>query len=82
MRLVSHLQTLSSRLDSCGAGAQACDCKRNRLWVRFPLDEMKHLFKFIFSFLRSGVEAKRGIEFRHSTRNAPRIRRKMVNEVS
>ena len=26
--------------------------------------------KFIFPFLRSGVEAKGGIEFRHSTRNA------------
>ena len=29
------------------------------LWVRFPLEEMKYLLKFIFPFLRSGVEAKR-----------------------
>ena len=29
----------------------------------------------IFSFLRSGVEAKRGVEFRHATRIAFRIRR-------
>ena len=25
------------------AGTQACDCKRDRLWVRFPLDKMKYL---------------------------------------
>ena len=31
---------------------------------------MKYLLKFIFSFLRSSVEVKRGVEFRHSTRNA------------
>ena len=28
------------------------------LWVRFPLEEIKYLFKFIFPFLRSGDEAK------------------------
>ena len=39
-----------------------------RLWVRSLLEEMKYLFKFIF--LRFGVEAKRGIEFLHSKRNA------------
>ena len=27
-----------------------------------------------FPILRSGVEAKRGVEFRHSARNASRIR--------
>ena len=43
-------------------GAQVCDSKRDRLWVRFPLEDMKYLFTFIFSFLRSGVEAKRGVE--------------------
>ena len=37
-----------------GAGAQR---KRYRLCVRFPLKEIKYL---IFSFLRSGVKAKRG----------------------
>ena len=33
------------------------------LWVRSPLEDMKYLFKFIFPFLCSGVEAKRGVEF-------------------
>ena len=32
---------------------------RNRLWVRFPLEELKYL---LFSFFRSSVEAKRGVE--------------------
>ena len=47
-----------------GAMAQACDCKRDRFCVRFPREEMIYL---IFSFFRSGVEAKRGFEFRHTT---------------
>ena len=40
----------------------------NAIGCEFPFE--------VFSFLRSGIEAKRGIEFRHSTRNASRIRRK------
>ena len=36
-----------------------CDCKTDWLWVRSPLEEMKYLLKFIFPFLRSGVEDKR-----------------------
>ena len=32
-----------------------CDCKTDWSWVRSPLEEMKYLFPFIFSFLRSGV---------------------------
>ena len=36
-----------------------CDCKTDWLWVRSPLEDMKYLLKFIFPFLRSGVEAKR-----------------------
>ena len=51
-----------------------CDCKIDWLWVRSPLEVMKFLLKFIFPFLRSGVEAKGGVEFCHSTRNASRIR--------
>ena len=47
-----------------------CDCKCDWLWVRSLLEEMKYLYKFIFPFLRSSVQAKRGVEFRHSTRNA------------
>ena len=57
-------------------------CKTDWLWVRSPLEEMKYLLKFIFPFLRSGVEAKRGVEFCHSTRNASRIRQKVGNGVS
>ena len=49
------------------------------LWVRSPLEEIKYLLKFIFPFLRSGVEAKRGVEFCHLTRNASRIRQKVGN---
>ena len=52
------------------------------LWVRSPLEEMKYLLKFIFPFLRFGVEAKRGVEFCHSTRNASRIRQNVGNGVS
>ena len=59
-----------------------CDCKTDRLWVRYPLEEVKYLFKFISPLLRSGVEAKRGVEFCPSTRKASRIRQKMGNEVS
>ena len=40
---------------------RGCEC--DRLWVRFPLEDMKYNK---FSFLRSGVEAKRSVEFRHS----------------
>ena len=58
------------------------DCKTDWLWVRSPLEEIKYLFKFIFPFLRSSVEAKRGAEFCHSTRNASRIRQKVGNGVS
>ena len=43
---------------------------------------MKYLLKFIFPFLRSGIEAKRGVEFCHLTRNASRIRQKVGNGVS
>ena len=63
---------------SRGAGAQVRDCKRHWLWVRFPIDEEKYLFKFIFSFLCPGNDAKRGIEFRHLTRG---IRWKIGNRV-
>ena len=56
-----------------------CDCKIDWLWVQSPLEEM--ILKFIFPFLRSGVEDKRGFEFCHSTRNASRIRQKVGNGV-
>ena len=59
-----------------------CDCKINWLWVRSPLEEMKFLLKFIFPFLRSGIEAKRGVDFYHSTRNTSRNWQKVENGVS
>ena len=58
------------------------DCKIECLWVRSPLEKMKYLFKCIFPFILSGIKANRGIEFRHSTRNAFKIRRKVRNGVS
>ena len=39
--------------------------KRDRLWVWYPLEDMK-----FFLFLRSGIETKHKVEFRHSTRNS------------
>ena len=41
-----------------GAGTQMCYCKHNKLWDRFPLEEMKYL---TFSFPHSGNELKRGV---------------------
>ena len=59
-----------------------CDCETGWLWVRSSLEEMKYLPKFIFPLIRPGVEAKRGVEYCHSTRNASRIRQKVGNGVS
>ena len=50
-----------------------CDCKIDWLWVQSPFEEIKYLLTFIFSFLRSGVEAE-VVGFRYSTRNASRTR--------
>ena len=55
-------------------GGTQCDGKIDWLWVRSLLEEMKYLFTFIFSFLRSSLEAKRAVEFRHSPRNASRTK--------
>ena len=52
-----------------------CDCKRDRLWVRSHSIQFQTVWsskwniyiKLIFSFLRFGVKAKPGVEFRHST---------------
>ena len=38
-----------------------CDCKIDWLWVRTPPEEIKYLFTFIFSFIRSGVATKAGL---------------------
>ena len=51
---------------SRGAAAQSGTVKPTG-WVRSPLEEIKYLFKFIYPFLRSGVEIIRIVEFCHST---------------
>ena len=48
--------------------------RRYTFRVRFPLEEIINLKFLIF---RSGIKANRGIEFRHQTLNASRIRGKM-----
>ena len=70
-KLYYHIISISTYFDeaSRGAGAQSM--------IHSPLEEMKYLLKFSFPFLRSGVEAKSGVKFCHSTRNASRIRQKM-----
>ena len=60
---------------SRGAEAQSVT-KRDWLWVRSPLDEMKYLFRFIVPFFCSGAEAKRGVELRPSISNVSRTQRK------
>ena len=47
---------------SRGAEGLVCDCKRNRLWVRFPLEENKYL---LFSSSCSDGEVACGVEFHH-----------------
>ena len=72
---------MSFKEANLGAAARGVTVK-TQLWVRSPLEEMKYLLKFIFPFLRSGVEVKRRVEFCHSTRNASKIRQKVGNGVS
>lgn len=48
--------------------AQACHRKRDRLWVRYPLEEVKYYY-----FFRYGFEEKSKVEFHHSPRNVSRI---------
>ena len=60
---------------SRGAGAQSVPVKgcKDWLWVRSSHEEVNFSFTFMFSLLRCGIEAKRGVEFRHSTLNASGI---------
>ena len=64
-------------LDQSWRRGTKSDCKTDWLWVRSPFEDMKFLLKFIFPFFRSGIEAKRGVEFC----NATRIRQKVGNGV-
>ena len=61
------IQPINTPVGPRGAETQAYDCEYDKLWIRFPLEEMKYL---LFSFIGSSVEAHNGIKFRHSTRNA------------
>ena len=65
-----------------GAGEQSVTVNRLVVGSIHRLEDIKYLRKFIFPFLRSGVEVKRGVRFCHTTRNASRIRQKMGNGVS
>ena len=65
-----------------GAAARGVTAKPTGCGFDPHPEEMKYLLKFIFPFLRSGVEVKRGVEVCHSTRNASRIRQKVGNGVS
>ena len=62
------------------AGAQIVTVKPTGCGFDPYSRRLKYLLKFIFPFLRSGVEAKRSVEFCHSTRNASRIRQKWGTE--
>ena len=46
------------------------------VWGGLPLRGI-HYYLLIFSINRSGKKANRGIEFRHKTGNANKIRRKL-----
>ena len=73
---------ITKHCEASRGAVTACDCKTDWLWVRSPLVEMEYLLKFIFPFLRSGVEVKRGVGFCHLTRNASKIQQKVGNGVS
>ena len=54
---ISFTATVGGIQHPAHSSGTKCDCKIDWLWVRSPLEEMKYLLKFIFPFLRSGVEA-------------------------
>ena len=58
------------------AGAQACDCGRDKLWVRLPLEEIK------FNIFFFAVVSRQNAAFRHATLSASKIRRKVGSGVS
>ena len=55
---------------SLGAAAESVEVYATGYGFDPPLEEIEYYLKSIFPVLRSGVEAKRGVEFLHSTRNA------------
>ena len=67
---------------SRGAAAQSMTIKPTGCGFDPHSRRWNFYLKFIFPFLRSGVEVKRGVEFCHLTRKASRIRQKVGNGVS
>ena len=61
---------------SSSAEAQACERKRDRLWIWFPVKEMQYSIIHFFALVS---RQKRGVQIRHSTRNVYRIWWKMEN---
>ena len=79
----NYLMLITSCVEtSGGAGAQSVTVYVTGCGLDSALEKMKYLLKFIFSSLWWLVTAKRGVEFRHSTRDVSRILRKLGNGVS
>ena len=76
MYMYVNFNCLLTTVASCDTGA--LNVTVNAISCGFDYQN-EIFFKFIFSFVLSGNEAKRGVEFRHSTRNASRIWRKVGN---
>ena len=55
VNLAYFFQSRPASEDIRGSGAQACNYKRDRLWVRIPLEEMKYS---TFYFPRSVKEQR------------------------
>lgn len=55
---------------------------RGRMLVRIPLEDGRRRKYLIFTFLRSSVEAKRSVDFRHSTRKLSEAFRKWTTAVT
>ena len=83
-RYFEPIKTFSTRIffDEASRGAAARSVTVETTGSVFDPHLRKYLLKFIFPLLRSGVEAKSGVECCHSTRNASRIRQKVRTGVS
>ena len=64
--LISHISNKIWGQTWCSG--TKCDCKTDWLWVRSPLEEMKYLLKFIFSFLR--LVSRQSATFISTTQNS------------
>ena len=80
MGLINIFSLINILEASRGTGAQSVTV--NQVVVGSIPSQGDEIFIYIYIFIRSGVEAKRGVKFRHSTRNATRIRQKVGNGAS